>query len=151
MVFGSDRNALLLRDDSWLNERLPNERRYVFSVFSEKAKALLQSLEQTGSTRSRVEALILPVLHVGAPGMEDIAGRLGVSRRTLARRLSAEGLTFEKVLDDLRRILAMDYLTARKVSVNETAYLVGFSDPAAFSRAFRRWTGAPPSKMSRPS
>jgi AraC-like DNA-binding protein len=67
-----------------------------------------------------------------------------LSRQTLFRQLKAEGVTFEQVLDELRLRLALDYLRARKVSVNETAYLVGFSEPAAFSRAFKRWTGASP-------
>jgi AraC-like DNA-binding protein len=70
-----------------------------------------------------------------------------MSRQTLYRRLKEEGCTFEQVLDDLRHRLALDYLTARKASVNETAYLVGFSDPAAFSRAFKRWTGKSPREM----
>ena len=53
----------------------------------------------------------------------------------------------EDALADLRQRLALNYLAGRKASVNETAYLVGFSDPAAFSRAFKRWTGKSPSEM----
>ena len=67
-----------------------------------------------------------------------------MSRQTLYRQLRAEGTSFERVLDDLRCRMALDYLGAKRVSVNETAYLVGFSDPAAFSRAFKRWTGISP-------
>ena len=67
--------------------------------------------------------------------------------QTLFRKLKAKGVTFEKVLDDLRHKLALDYLNGKKVSVHETAYLVGFSDPAAFSRAFKRWTGSSPRTM----
>jgi AraC-like DNA-binding protein len=73
-----------------------------------------------------------------------IARQLGVSRQTLFRRLKAEGITFEKVLDELRHTMALKYLRDKKLSVNETAYLVGFSDPAAFSHAFKRWTGSSP-------
>ena len=88
----------------------------------------------------------MPVLHTGDGSMDMIAGKMGVSRQTLFRRLKAEGVTFEKVLDELRHKLALHYLSGKKVSVNETAYLVGFSDPAAFSRAFKRWTGMSPSE-----
>ena len=76
-----------------------------------------------------------------------IARKLGLSRQTLFRRLKAEGVTFEKVLDELRHNMAVHYLSEKKASVNETAYLVGFSDPAAFSRAFKRWTGSSPRMM----
>lgn len=79
-----------------------------------------------------------------AVDMSEIAQRLGLSRQTLYRNLKAEGVTFEQVLDELRHKLALHYLNGKKVSVNETAYLVGFSDPAAFSRAFKRWTGTSP-------
>jgi AraC-like DNA-binding protein len=76
--------------------------------------------------------------------MKTIAKKLGVSRQTLFRKLRSEGVTFEKVLDELRYKLALHYLSEKKMSVNQTAYLVGFSDPAAFSRAFKRWTGSSP-------
>jgi len=79
--------------------------------------------------------------------MGAVAKRLGLSRQALYRRLKglkAEGASFDAVLDDLRRGMALDYLGGRELSVNETAYLVGFSDPSAFSRAFKRWTGESP-------
>ena len=79
--------------------------------------------------------------------MATIARKLGYSRSTLHRRLAAEGETFEVILDDLRRRMALDYLDSRKVSVDEAAYLTGFSDASAFSRAFRRWTGTTPGKF----
>ena len=79
--------------------------------------------------------------------MDAIAGKMGLSRPTLLRRLKAEGVTFEQVLDELRHKLALHYLSGKKTSVNETAYLVGFSEPASFSRAFKRWTGTSPSEM----
>ena len=149
LVFGSHMNALLM-DEEFLSIRLPRANRYVFGVLSAHAEALLKSLEGSKTTRGRVESLLMPILHTGEASMDVIAGKMGVSRPTLFRRLKAEGVTFEKVLDELRRRLALHYLGGKKVSVNETAYLVGFSDPAAFSRAFKRWTGSCPRTILAP-
>jgi len=143
VTFESDRNALLI-DPSFLNEPTNNGNRYVFGVFSDRAEALLKSLEAAKTTRGEVEALLIPVLHTGDVSMDDIATKLGVSRPTLYRKLKAEGVAYEDVLDDLRHRMALHYLDGKKVSVNQTAYLVGFSDPSAFSRAFKRWTGLSP-------
>ena len=152
VVFESDRNALLMTDDAWLTRRNPlssHSTRYVFGVLSARAEALLARLESTKSLSGRVESLLIPILHTGDASIDAIAGKLGLSRQTLFRRLKAEGVTFEKVLDDLRRKMALHYLSGKKVSVNQTAYLVGFSDPAAFSRAFKRWTGSSPRSLAR--
>ncbi len=144
VVFQSSRNALLMTDDSWLTlaPRMPS--RYLFGILSERADGLLASLESSKSTRGRVESLLLPILHTGDANMHVIAVKLGLSRQSLLCKLKAEGTTFARVLDELRHKMALDYLSAKKVSVNETAYLVGFSEAAAFSRAFKRWTGMSP-------
>ena len=63
--------------------------------------------------------------------------------------MGGERVTFEVVLDELRHKMALSFLADKKVSVNETAYLVGFSEPAAFSRAFKRWTGKAPRTWTR--
>jgi AraC-like DNA-binding protein len=146
VTFNAPRNAMLM-DEKWIFHRIQAHPRYVFGIFSERAEALLKSLKDSKTVRGRVEGQLMPILHTGEPRMEAVAEKLGLSRQTLARRLKAEGVTFENVLDDLRHRLALDYLQGRKVSVNETAYLVGFSEPAAFSRAFKRWTGVSPSTV----
>ncbi len=143
VTFNGAWNAMLI-DETWMTHRVQLQPRYVFGILSERANALLRELENSKSTRGRVESLLMPVLHKGDISMDAIAGRMGMSRQTLFRKLKAEGTTFEKVLDGLRRELALSYLSGKKVSVNETAYLVGFSEPAAFSRAFKRWTGLSP-------
>lgn len=148
VFFGSRRNALLFAGDDWMHIKPPNPSRYAFGVLSVRAEALLKSLESATTARGRVESLLMPVLHTGTASMDTIAAKLGMSRQTLFRKLKAEGITFEKVLDELRHKMALNYLGDRKVSVTETAYLVGFSDPASFSRAFKRWTGASPKKRA---
>jgi AraC-like DNA-binding protein len=145
VTFESARNAMRI-DPAWLTHRVAQQPRYVFGVLTRHADALLAKLDASDTMRSRVQELLLRRLHTGNVGMEQIAREIGLGRDTLYRRLRTEGVTFAQVLDELRHRLALDYLGAGKVSVNETAYLLGFSDPAAFSRAFRRWTGERPSR-----
>jgi AraC-like DNA-binding protein len=143
VTFGSDWNAMRM-DPEFTFHRVALRPRFVFGALSKHADALLTALETSKTARGRVESLLLPILHTGQAGIDAIAGKMGMSRRTLQRLLKAEGVTFERVLDELRHKMALDYLGGKKVSVNETAYLVGFSEPAAFSRAFKRWTGRSP-------
>ena len=147
VVFGADRNGLLIDQTAATQgvDRLP---RYAFGVLTQHADGLLESLERSKSVRGRVESVLMPRLHTGADSMGVVAGKLGMSRQTLFRKLKAEGVTFGQVLDQLRYRMAADYLEARKVSIHETAYLVGFSEPAAFSRAYKRWTGASPAQRA---
>ena len=141
--FSASRNAILT-DEAWLTERAGSSSRYVFGILSAHADALLEALDASRSTRSRVERALLPLLHTGTASMDAVARDLGLSRQTLFRRLKTEGTTFERVLDALRHTLALHYLRGERVSVSQAAYLVGFSEPAAFSRAFKRWTGSSP-------
>lgn len=143
VTFRAGRNALRI-NPVWLDEAFDGGKDYVFGVFTRHADGLLDELAKNDTVRSAVEARMLADLHEGTLSMDRIARDLGMSRQTLYRRLKDEGATFASVHDDLRRRMAMDYLSARKVSVGETAYLLGFSEASAFVRAFRRWTGASP-------
>jgi len=145
VFFDRDWNAMLM-DEAWLTHRIALQPTYVFGILSAHADALVRDLEQARTVRGRVESLLAPGLHTGEVSMERIAEAMNMSRQTLLRRLKAEGVNFEQVLDGLRRTLALHYLESRKVSVNETAYLVGFSDPSAFTRAFKRWTRKTPGR-----
>ena len=143
VTFSSHWNAIR-SNPSWERVQIQPDNRYVFGVLTERGDALLKGLERAETVRGKVEALIMPILHTGEVSVETIAAKLNTSRQTLYRQLKDENATFEQVLDELRRRMALDYIAAKKVSVNETAYLVGFSDPASFSRAFKRWTGKSP-------
>ena len=144
VVFGSNMNALRINEAVMSRFQFPTSPRYVSAVMRDHAEVLLQRLESSQSTRGRVEKLLTPMLHTGEVSMSGIAGNLCCSRQTLYRKLRLEGVTFEQVLDELRHNLALNYLESKKASVKETARLVGYSDPAAFSRAFKRWTGSSP-------
>ncbi|MFC3078347.1 AraC family transcriptional regulator ligand-binding domain-containing protein [Phenylobacterium terrae] len=143
IVFGAGRHAVRL-PEAVLSQKVPTANRYVFGLLSERAEALLASLEEARTARAEVERALARVLHTGQVGLDSVARQLGMSPKTLYRRLKAEGTSYARVLDDLRHRLAVAFLAEQKVSVSEAAYLTGFSEPAAFSRAFRRWTGARP-------
>jgi AraC-like DNA-binding protein len=79
-----------------------------------------------------------------APTLDDVASELAMSARSVQRSLRAEGTTYQHLLDDVRRELAVRHLSVRGTSAAEGAFLTGFSEPSAFSRAFRRRTGLTP-------
>jgi AraC-like DNA-binding protein len=151
VTFNSDRNAMQVSDELWSLAKTAWTSGYASKVLGAHADSLLAKLESSKSMRGRVESLLMPALQSGDTSIEAVAKKIGVSRQTLFRKLKAEGITFAKLLDELRHRMALHYLNEKKMAVNETAYLVGFSDPAAFSRAFKRWTGSSPgaSKRSR--
>jgi AraC-like DNA-binding protein len=91
----------------------------------------------------RVRREIADECHGGRIELKAIAKRMRVSARSLQRRLQHEGLSFKRVVDDVRRELAMKYLST-DLSVSEIAFLLGFSDRAVFHRAFKRWSGVTP-------
>jgi AraC-like DNA-binding protein len=97
-----------------------------------------------GSFRSRVENAIVPLLPHGEAGAAAVASRLGLSERTFARRLAAEGLTFSTLLDRLKLDLANRYLADHDTSISQIAWLLGYQEVSSFSKAFKRWTGRSP-------
>jgi AraC-like DNA-binding protein len=143
VVFDSDRNGFLM-PEGWEAEPIALQPHYALDILGAHAEELLQRLDSDGSTAARVEALLAPMLAGGEAGAGAVAARLGISQQTLYRRLKAEGATFEGVRAALRRKLAVHYLHEEKLSAKEAGYRLGFSDPAAFSRAFKRWTGESP-------
>jgi len=75
------------------------------------------------------------------PSMTMVAAQLGLQERTLRRRLAAESTSYDAIVDDVRRKLAIEYLQMTRMSVDDVAWKVGFSDSSNLRRAIRRWTG----------
>lgn len=103
------------------------------------------------STTELVRARLLSAFTGQVPTLDQIATTLGMSARTLRRRLDGEETTFRVVLDDARMAIAKQHLAQRTVSIAELAFLLGFSDATAFHRAFKRWTGRTPQAFARGS
>jgi AraC-like DNA-binding protein len=94
--------------------------------------------------RVAVENAIAPLLPHGRARAEEIARQLGMSLRTLERRLESEGLTFTGILSELRVDLAKRYLLEEDLAISKIAWLLGYQDVTAFTHAFKRWTGKSP-------
>jgi AraC-like DNA-binding protein len=98
----------------------------------------------------RVKTAIVDELPSGTPSDESIADAVHMSARTLQRRLAAEGTSYSKLLDTVRQELAEQYISDPALSLSEIGFLLGFSEPSGFSRAFRRWTGITPTAAREP-
>lgn len=110
------------------------------------AEELIARIGHQESVETRVVRQLSSELRGGNPSLDHVARRLGMSARTLQRRLSAENLSFADVLDRTRRLVADCYVKEKHLALTEVACLLGFSEQSAFSRAFQRWYGLPPSR-----
>ena len=108
-----------------------------------------EALEKRGggplSPPEAIRRIIAEELPRGLPTLDLVARRMGTSERTLRRRLDDDGTSFRALLDETRAELARSFVRDRRLPLSEVAFLLGFSEPSAFHRAFRRWTDTTPS------
>ncbi|MTV38084.1 AraC family transcriptional regulator [Duganella radicis] len=96
---------------------------------------------------AKVQALLASLLPKGPPHRDDVASQMMMSERTLQRRLAEEGTSFTNLVDDTRRELARQSLSAGELSLKMLSFQLGFSEPSAFYRACKRWFGMAPSDI----
>ena len=146
VVFSSDRNALLLSP-----RMLDQQNRLGDKAMSQFFNSILnQELDKIGIDRPIEELVQMQISRSfsgGVPRMGDVAHSLGMSERTLHRRLAKLGLTFQTLLETSRRQMAEGLLQQTQYSLAEVAFLTGFSEQSAFTRAFKRWLGCTPASF----
>jgi AraC-like DNA-binding protein len=119
-------------------------------VLERHADAIVAGLPSTTTDlRARTKEAILEGLRTGATSVSEIAKRLGMSDRTLQRRLGELDTSHARLLDESRSELAVRYLGEPSIAIAEVAFLLGFTDVSAFHRAFRRWTDRTPAEHRR--
>jgi AraC-like DNA-binding protein len=123
---------------------------YLHKLLLAYCEDALSHRRRAGTFRASVENAIAPLLPHGKASVEAVARRLAVSPRTLARRLSEEGTSFSDVMEGLRNDLAARYLADKEFGIAQIAWLLGYEETSAFSRAFKRWTGKAPREMRAP-
>ena len=95
----------------------------------------------------QVRSRLIELLPGGQPTQKEVAGSLHLSVRNLQRKLRSEGISFKQLLDETRKELAAQYIRDTHRRIGEITYLLGFSEPSNFTRAFRRWTGESPNEF----
>jgi len=141
--YGAPGVAMLLPADV-LDQRLKMADPRVFAEAAQILQRQLDQLEASASWSGRVRRVLLES-QAGFPSLQATARLLHVTPRTLHRRLKDEQTAYREILDDIRFRLATDQLRAGVSSIEEIAYTLGYSDPANFRRAFKRWARVPPS------
>lgn len=142
--FGQEANRFLLAQAD-LVFPIPTHNAELWALHERLVETELDHLGQTCAS-ARVRHEIARLLPQGEPRREDVAGLLGLTDRTLQRRLQAEDTSYQQLLDDTRRELAQQYLGEPRHSLAQVADLLGFVDQSNLFRACRRWFGMPPGR-----
>jgi AraC-like DNA-binding protein len=140
---GAEWNGFAMSRETW---RLPMRRRdpILLSVLERHAEDVLTRRPRSDDAVEQVRHALARGLTSGEGAIAPIARSLALTPRTLQRRLAASGTTFQRVLEETRREAAIRHLEHSELSIAEIAFVLGYSEPAAFHRAFRRWQGATP-------
>ena len=136
----ADENSIVFRNEDLLIPFISYDES-MWNYFEPELAKRLSELDVDESTSARVRSALTELLPGGACGIEDVAEKLGLSKRTLQRKLSEENTTFQQQLNSTREMLAIHYLRNTDISTNDIAFLLGYQEINSFLRAFTIWTG----------
>ncbi len=141
--FGVTDDRLILRSAD-LDRSFGSYNQDLLNVLTPELERRLGQQSHANSVRGQVEWVLRRRLTAGRPDIRSIASELAMSERSLQRRLADEGSTFQALLGEIRRELALEYLADSSVEIMEVAYLLGYEDQNSFFRAFRQWEDTTP-------
>lgn len=143
IVFSSHFSGLVF-EKKYLDCLILNASPNLFSIFEVHADAILKSLKPAESLQEKIKKEILHDLKGEEPILSNIAKKLGIGVRSIQLKLKEEGVTFQQLLDEIRKNLATKHLKEAQLSTTDIAYLLGYSEPSVFFRSFKKWTGQTP-------
>ncbi len=114
------------------------------SLLLRQVMAIGDPYARAQSLKDRLFRYLLSNAYLGLPTLEAVAANFALSPRSLQRKLQEEGVTYQQLVDDARKSLALQYLSSGQYPLKEISYILGYNEVSAFSRAFKRWTGAAP-------
>jgi len=121
----------------------------LFAMLRSHAENLLPEVNLEAEISARVSEVLVKSLAGGPPSIEVVSKQIGVSPRSLQRKLNEVGTSYQKVVEEVQRALSERYLKSSEMTICEISYLLGFSQQSAFQRAFKRWKGITPKKFQR--
>jgi AraC-like DNA-binding protein len=143
--FRADRNALVFRSSD-LDRPFVIHNEELVTMIGTQLDSELKARNASVDVGQQVKDTLRRFLAGKRPTLRDVAQELGLSARTLQRRLTDTGITFQQLVEETRRELARHYLKQRTVELNEAAFLLGFEDANSFFRAFQIWEGTSPTE-----
>jgi len=145
-VLFNQKCCCLIFKKEFLEYKLPKRSAYLYKILLKHIESLIKKVKPSPTFSQRVKSLIEQNLENDFVDAEHIAEKLFMSRHTLYRKLKTESIQFHDLVDSIREEKAYLYLDQDKHNLSEIAFLLGFSELSAFSRAFKRWTGKSPAK-----
>ena len=142
-IFRAPRTALVF-DRAFLGQPVLQDEAGLRAFLRRTPGDVLARLDYGSTAAAQVRRLLGQSLPDTMPDPQEVAARLALSTQTLRRRLAAEGTSFQQIRDQLRRDVAIAALAAGTASIEDLSQQLGFSEPSAFHRAFKRWTGSAP-------
>ena len=146
LAFGQGRNAIVMKS-AMLQLPLKTADDQLLAALTRLCQQILGDQPDDYDLVYQVRRHITERLPSGEPTMDRVAEELGMSSRTLSRRLAEQEVTYRELLDQTRHQLALRYLKSDALRPSQIAYLLGYSEPSGFHHAFSRWTGQPPSRF----
>lgn len=143
LEFNADKSALIF-PEHMLDTPLRQPDPVLLSNLEQQASSVMSEIQERHPIVMQTRTLLRTLMDEGLPRREKVAEHLGITERTLQRRLQDAGTGYQQLLDDLRQETATDWLTNSDMPINDIALRLGFSEARSFHRRFKTWTGVTP-------
>jgi AraC-like DNA-binding protein len=150
VLFGYQTNSLVTESE-FLARQVPAADPRLYRIIKRYLEGILEEMPDDRGVLTPIRRVIAESMRDGDPNLVRVAKKMALGPRTLQRQIKEHGMEFKKLVDDTRREFALNYLKDSRNTLTEIAFLLGYSEASAFSRAFKRWTGGTPLAYRRQS
>ena len=145
VIFSQTNNQVILSSE-WLETPLLTANPALYQMLEQQSNAMIKRIGDINQFSNQVRQEILKCIDGNKIDVKRVAQRLSMSARTLQRRLNETGDTFQRILDEVRTEFSVQHIKLNRTSIDELAYLLGFSEPSIYRKTFKRWTGQTPTE-----